>query len=379
MPQSIRNPRQPLFRRAAPVTPDAPAAPPADANGAATKPGGARPAALISTGLIVIVALAAVLGFNTLAGRLSQPGARNGGGGQGGQTLPDQGVILGGAPAPSFTLTDQNGAPVSLASLAWKPTVLTFFDSLCPHTDCSLMAQYINTTAQDAGATSSKVNWVAISLNPWHDTPQTAATFLKAQKMGPPLRYLLGSQDQLQPVWDGFHMQSILQPDGIVIHTTGVYLLDSQTHEQIYMDEGFNPATLAKDITLLVNNGPAAFKGQATTKTTGGVTLTHGVGAMQVTLSATPGSYGSYDFAVLIQDGDGNAVSNADVTLDLTMTSMAMSPVHVALTPIQPASAGGYEAKGVLSMTGQWIATVTITTPGSATPLQSTFTFNATY
>ncbi len=334
--------------------------------------------AIISTALIVALAAGAIFGFNALASRLGQSGSNTRPGGVT-QSTSDQGVLLGGSPAPSFTLKDQNGATVTLDSLKGRPTVFTFFDSVCPHTDCSLMAQYINFAAQDAGASVNEVNWVALSLNPWHDTPQTATAFLNNQKMTPHMRFLLGSQTQLQPLWDAFHMQSILQSNGIVIHTTGVYLLDSQTHEQVFMDEGFNPRVLGADITLLLSKGPSAFAGQQGARSANAITMTHSLDGMQVTLTATPGAYGSYNFTVLLQSGSGVAVPSATVALDLTMPSMAMSPVHVTLKPIQPASAGAYRADGVLSMAGEWVALVSVTQPGATTPVTTTFTFTATY
>jgi protein SCO1 len=339
-----------------------------------------RAAGLVSTWLIAAIVLAAIFGFNLLANRLSQRGGQTGlTSGQTSQTSSDQGVLLGGAPTPDFTLHDQTGGTVTLASLKGRPTVFTFFDSVCPHTDCSLMAQYINFTAEAAGASADKVNWVALSLNPWHDTPQSAVTFLKNQNMRPPLRYLLGSQAQLQPLWDAFHMQSILQPNGIVIHTTGVYLLDSQAREQVFMDEGFNPRTMASDITVLLTRGPSGFAGQQGTKSANAITLTHTLDAMQVTLTATPGAFGSYNFTVLLQTAGGVAVPNATVTMDLSMPGMAMVGVHVALAPVQPATTGAYRADGVLSMTGQWSAQVSVTPQGAAASSRTTFNFNATY
>ncbi|HEX9036196.1 MAG TPA: SCO family protein [Ktedonobacterales bacterium] len=341
-------------------------------------PPSARP--LVSTALIVAVGLVAILGFNALSGRLSQNGGASLASGAASPTASDQGVLLGGAAAPDFTLQDQTGATVTLASLKGRPTVFTFFDSVCPHTDCSLMAQYINVAAQSAGASANQVNWVALSLNPWHDTQQTASAFLKNQNVRLPLRYLLGSQAQLQPLWDAFHMQSILQSDGIVIHTTGVYLLDSQGHEQVFMDEGFNPRTLARDITLLLRDGASAFAGQQGAQSAHATTLTHGVNGMLVTLTATPGSYGSYNFSVVVESADGAAaIPNLTVTLDLAMPSMAMTPIHVALKPVQPASTGAYRADGVLSMKGTWAAQVTISRPGATASSMTTFIFDATY
>jgi cytochrome oxidase Cu insertion factor (SCO1/SenC/PrrC family) len=43
-------------------------------------------------------------------------------------------------PAPGFSLTDQNGRPVSLSGVRGKVVLLTFLDPVCV-TDCPLIAQ----------------------------------------------------------------------------------------------------------------------------------------------------------------------------------------------------------------------------------------------
>ncbi len=336
--------------------------------------------AIISTVVIIALTVAVIGGFAALANRLSSArGTNSANGPSANAASSDQGVLLGGTPAPNFTLTDQTGATVTLDSLKGKPTVFTFFDSVCPHTDCSLMAQYINFTAQDLGAEANQVNWVALSLNPWHDTQQSVDAFISNQKLSPHLTYLMGSEAQLQPLWDEFHMQSIEQANGIVIHTTGVYLLDSQTHELVFLDEGFDPHVLSNDVLLALTKGDSAFAGQQGAQTSNAVTAIHSVDGMQVTLTSAPGQYGTYDFTVLLQTANGEAIPNATVALDLTMPSMAMQPVHVDLQPLAPASTGAYRASGVLSMKGQWTVTVTITPQGATQPSVTIFSFNAKY
>src|SRR4029079_12472234 len=113
---------------------------------------------------------------------------------------------LNGVPAPDFQLQDQNGQPVSLAQFHGQPVVLTFFDSVCPHAECSLMAQYLEWSAQFLGADSSRVAWVALSVNPWHDTPETARAFLTSHKVTLPVHYVLGSVDQMSALWKAYHM-----------------------------------------------------------------------------------------------------------------------------------------------------------------------------
>jgi protein SCO1/2 len=337
---------------------------------------------IISTIVIIAVLIGIVASVTALANRRApSPGAS---GAQGSANAPSatdsgQGLLLGGKAAPSFTLTDQNGATVTLDNLKGRPTVFTFFDSVCPHTDCSLMAQYINFTAQDLGATASQVNWVALSVDPWHDTPQTVDAFISNQQMKVHLTYLMGSQAQLQPLWDAFQMQSIEQSDGIVVHTTGVFLLDSQAREQVFLDEGFDPHTLSGDVRLLLSKGPSAFAGQQSAQTSHAVTQSHAVSGMQVTLTAAPGQYGAYDFTILLQTTNGEAIPNAQVALDLSMPSMTMQPLHVDLQPLAPVTTGAYRANGVLSMKGVWVVNVTITPAGATQPVTTSFNFTASY
>ena len=168
---------------------------------------------------------------------------------------PYLGTNLAGVPAPNFTLRDQTGATVSLQQYRGHPVVLTFFDSVCPHEDCSLMAEYVNATASDLSKQdASSVAWLALSLNPWHDTPASAATFLKTRQVSIPLHYLLGTEKTLAPIWNAYHMQSILQSNGVVIHSTGLYLIDSSGREQTFFEEGFDPKVASQQIHKLLTS-----------------------------------------------------------------------------------------------------------------------------
>ena len=68
-------------------------------------------------------------------------------------------------PAPAFSLTDQNGRPVTLASLHGKVVLLAFLDTVCT-TDCPLMAQEFRQAGQLLAADSRHVELVAINYNP---------------------------------------------------------------------------------------------------------------------------------------------------------------------------------------------------------------------
>lgn len=326
----------------------------------------------ISCGALLLVLLGGLLALHARSGAASAAGA---------STL--QGTDLGSVPAPAFSLPDQNGKVTSLASFRGHPVVLTFFDSVCPHADCTLMASYINATAQDLGAAeTSQVDWVALSLNPWHDTKATAEAFLSTRHVTIPLHFELGSLAQMAPLWSDYHMQSILQPDGIVIHTTGVYLIDQQGRERIFLDEGFDPHMLSNDVHLLLTN-PQVANQKATGSAGGNQGLPAGYTSMSksssagvLTLVASPGQYGTYSFEVDAWEADGIPADGTG-TLVLTMTSMSMTPIHVALSESADGSPGVYSAQGVVSMEGGWKAVVTITPGDGSEPIQNTFNFNA--
>ncbi len=330
----------------------------------------------IVTAVLVVVALASVIGATWATVRAhttsQQPAAPS--------IFQAGGYDLGGIPAPNFTLTDQHGASVSLAQFRGRPVVLTFFDSVCPHADCSLMAQYINVTARDLGAQSNRFGWVALTVNPWHDTPVSATAFLQSRQVTVPMHYLLGSPDQLAPIWKDYHMQAILQSDGIVIHTTGVYVIDAQGRERAYVEEGFDPKALSvylQQVLKQAGNSAKSSVGGSAGQPSGATIQSQSVKGYTIELTAAPSQYGTYDFTVTVEDPQGVPVQGASVSLTLTMSAMEMVPVTVNLQPGTPPIPGTYQAQGVISMLGQWKAAATVTIPGVPQPLQTTFTFDA--
>lgn len=167
-----------------------------------------------------------------------------------------KGADLGATPAPNFTLADSSGATVSLVSLRGHPVVLTFLYTHCPD-QCPLTAEKLRAAAQALGTQgAAQVRWVVVSVDPNGDTPASANVFLAAHHLNGTAQYLLGTQAQLAPVWDAYHVA--VQPDGDaqamvngVSHTVGVFVLDAQGRERAYLDGTFDPAELAYDLRAL--------------------------------------------------------------------------------------------------------------------------------
>ncbi|WIG57410.1 MAG: hypothetical protein OJF49_000154 [Ktedonobacterales bacterium] len=169
------------------------------------------------------------------------------------------GIDLGSAPAPAFSLVDQSGATISLDQLQGHPVVVTFLYTHCPDA-CPLTAEKLHAAAQSLGPKASKVSWVIISIDPVGDTPTAASQFLAAHHLDGEAHYLLGTQAQLQPIWDAYHIAvSPNSDDGQaqvsgISHSVGVYILDAQGRERIFLDAEFAPSTLASDLRALTTS-----------------------------------------------------------------------------------------------------------------------------
>lgn len=201
--------------------------------------------------LVVIWSLLSVLIVVVAAGLALRVARSGAGAGSGTPSLALQGTDMQQQPAPAFSLTDQNGNTVSLRSLHGRPVVLTFLDATCT-TQCPIMIQYLNRTTKQFMTPQqvAQVAWVAISVNP-HNTAAQAQAFLIKNKSAIPMRFLLGSQAQLQPLWKAYYIA--VQPGQTdVVHTSGLYVIDQQGRERVWFDAGFDPKELSGDLQALL-------------------------------------------------------------------------------------------------------------------------------
>ena len=153
-------------------------------------------------------------------------------------------------PMPAMSLKDQNGQTVTAQSLRGKPTVVTFLDMTCTQ-ECPLQAQMLNQTATFMGAQhASQVNWVVVSVNP-ANTPADAKSFMQENKVSIPVKVLLGSQAQLKPVWDAYHIWVQPTPTD-VNHTIALFLIDKSGQQRMVFVDGFDPKTLSQDLSALL-------------------------------------------------------------------------------------------------------------------------------
>jgi cytochrome oxidase Cu insertion factor (SCO1/SenC/PrrC family) len=147
--------------------------------------------------------------------------------------------------APAFTLTDQDGRQVSLASLRGKVVLLTFLDPVCT-SDCPLIAQEFREADQVLGASSRQVELVAIVANPvYHSTAYTRA-FDSQEGLSrvPNWLYLTGSLGQLQQAWKQYGIAAqILPAGGMVAHNDIAFVIDARGHTRAELNFDPGPGT----------------------------------------------------------------------------------------------------------------------------------------
>lgn len=149
-------------------------------------------------------------------------------------------------PPQDFVLTDQDGARVALSDFRGQTVAVTFLYSTCEDT-CPTAATTIRAALDELGDDGVPV--LAVSVDPANDTPERARRFLNDRRLTGRMRFLLGSRDELAPVWDGYG----IQPQGEDFeHSARIVLIDGTGRQRISWPIGeVTEAGLANDLRLL--------------------------------------------------------------------------------------------------------------------------------
>ncbi len=143
--------------------------------------------------------------------------------------------------APAFTLTDQNGRRVTLASLRGKVVLLTFLDPVCT-SDCPLEAQEFRQAGQLLGSASSRVELVSIVANPVDYQVGYVRAFDRQERLNtvPNWLFLTATPARLQQVWSAYGIAAQIEPGGAMIgHSELAFAIDS--HGRVRQELDFNP------------------------------------------------------------------------------------------------------------------------------------------
>jgi cytochrome oxidase Cu insertion factor (SCO1/SenC/PrrC family) len=160
-------------------------------------------------------------------------------------------------PAPAFQLTDQNGQPVSLASLRGKVVVMTFLDPVCT-TDCPIIGAEMKETGVLLGSADKNVELVAIVANPIYRSAAFTQAFDREEGLStvPNWLYLTGSVGQLTQVWKQYGVAVEDLPAGSMVdHSDLALVIDRTGHirEEVGADPGPGTASTQSSFSVLLS------------------------------------------------------------------------------------------------------------------------------
>ncbi len=156
---------------------------------------------------------------------------------------------------PAFSLPDESGRRVTLASLRGRPVVLAFLDSHC-HQQCPLEGRALAAAFQSVPR-SERPALVAVSVNPWADNPESARSAIRRFGLGgSDWHWLLGSRARLAPVWNAYGIE-VRRTHGDIVHTDAIYLIDGRGFERAGMVYPFLPGWVSADLHTLAREGGA--------------------------------------------------------------------------------------------------------------------------
>ncbi len=118
--------------------------------------------------------------------------------------------------APSFTLTDQNGRPVSPAAYRGRPVIVTFIDPLCRNL-CPLEAKVLN-EVDERLPVAQRPEIIAVSVDIYADTHADLMQDFGRWSLVPQWQWAVGTPAQLQAVWKRYDAEVEVQTKQIAGH-----------------------------------------------------------------------------------------------------------------------------------------------------------------
>src|ERR1700722_4284087 len=104
-------------------------------------------------------------------------------------------------PEPPLSLRNYKGERVNIDQYKGKAVLVTFLYTKCPDV-CPLIASNLGVALNEMGsAKASKVQVIAVSVDPRGETPTAVASFLQRHGVAGRMQYLIGSAHELGRVW----------------------------------------------------------------------------------------------------------------------------------------------------------------------------------
>lgn len=197
--------------------------------------------------MVLVAGAVAVLAIGTSNGRLTDHRL--------GATTFAGGVLSPPEPTPSLALRNYLGQTVNIDSYRGKAVLVTFLYTSCPDV-CPLIASNLRVALNEMGPKlASKVQIIAVSVDPKGDTPKAVAAFLARHGMTGRMQYLIGSAAELSKVWSAWGVGSArdAQQPQFINHTALVYGISASGKRMTLYPSSFVPSEIAHDVPLLAS------------------------------------------------------------------------------------------------------------------------------
>jgi cytochrome oxidase Cu insertion factor (SCO1/SenC/PrrC family) len=152
-------------------------------------------------------------------------------------------------PAPNFTLTSQDGRPVSLASLRGKVVLLSFLDPVST-SDSPFIAAEMRAADAMLGSRASDTELVSVVANPTYTSLAYTRAFDLQEGLNavPNWLYLTGTVNQLATVWHYFGVEVEDLPAGaMAAHNDLAFVINAKGVVQQEISDDPGPGTNATE------------------------------------------------------------------------------------------------------------------------------------
>jgi protein SCO1 len=165
-----------------------------------------------------------------------------------------EGLVLKPAkPAPRLSLRNYDGRMVSLSKLRGKAVLVTFVYTHCPDI-CPVIVSKLAAAQRSLGPGARDLQIVAVSVDPWHDTPVDVRSFLAKRGALGRMDYLLGTPRELRRVWKAWDVGVVSANEVRPGHTAIVYGISASGKLEDAYPGGFSAAEIAHDVPLLAQS-----------------------------------------------------------------------------------------------------------------------------
>lgn len=155
--------------------------------------------------------------------------------------------------APPLVLRNYLGQRVDISSYRGKAVLVTFIYTHCPDV-CPLITSNLRVAQNLMGrAAASRMQIVAVSVDPRGDTRRTVAAFLSRHEMTGRMQYLVGSARELAAVWKawGVGSERDAKDPELVEHSGLLYGITGSGKRLTIYAGNFRPQDIAHDAPLL--------------------------------------------------------------------------------------------------------------------------------